>query len=63
MSDKDWMQRALCAEEALLELWDEYRKQEWWFGNTYHWTSCENRPAIKNAEKQVEWIRRDWDEQ
>jgi len=62
MNNKEWMERALCAEEALMELWDQYKKQEWLFGNTHRWTDKEDEAAIKNAEKQVEWIRRDWNE-
>jgi len=62
MSNKEWMQRALCAEEALMELLDQYQIQKKRFGITYRWTDHEDEAAIKNAEKQVEWIRRDWDE-
>jgi len=60
MSDKGWMERALCAEEALLELWDQYQMQKKQH-KSWRWLDAEDDAAIKNAEKQVEWIRRDWD--
>lgn len=59
---KEWMERALLAEEALMELWNEYEDRREQFGDSPLWSKHEDEAAIKNAENQVEWVRRDWDE-